>query len=125
MGGSGDAAKKTQEQLAMERRQRMQLDEETASSERRLKAVAQKKLGKQSLLATASPEVQAPAGPTITEGYMVSKNGGTKKIPKLKGKLFNRVFKSDLLGGAPAGMGIKNKSLIGKGAEKSIKGAIK
>ena len=81
MGGSGDAAEKTQEQLAMERRQRMQLDEETASSERRLKAVAQKKLGKQSLLATASPEVQAPAGPTITEGYMASKNGGTKKIP--------------------------------------------
>ena len=51
MGGGGKAPKKTQEQKAMERRQRMALDEETASSERRLKAVAQKKLGKQSLLA--------------------------------------------------------------------------
>ena len=67
--GSGKAPKKTQEQKAMERRQRIALDEETASSERRLKAVAQKKLGKQSLLATASPEVEAPAGPTNTEGY--------------------------------------------------------
>ena len=61
MGGSGDAAKKTQEQLAIERRQRMQLDEETAASERRLKAVAQKKLGKQSLLAKPMMEKKAPA----------------------------------------------------------------
>ena len=59
MGGSGDAAKKTQEQLAMERRQRMQLDEETAASERRLKAVAQKQLGKQSLLANPMMEKKA------------------------------------------------------------------
>ena len=64
MGGSGDAAKKTQEQLAMERRQRMKLDEETAASERRLKAVAQKQLGKQSLLAKPMMEKKAPA-PTV------------------------------------------------------------
>lgn len=125
MGGGGKAPKKTQEQKAMERRQRIALDEETASSERRLKAVAQKKLGKQSLLATVRPEVEAPAGPTITEGYMISKGGGTKKIPKPKGGVFGKLFKSGLLGGAPAGMGTKNQSLLGKGAEKSIKGAIK
>jgi len=127
MGGGGKAPKKTQEQKAMERRQRMALDEETASSERRLKAVAQKKLGKQSLLATASPEVQAPAGPTITEGYMASKNGGTKKIPK-ESSWISKLLRSGAMGAmgaTPAGMGIKNKSLIGKGAEKSIKGAIK
>jgi len=65
MGGSGDAAKKTQEQLAMERRQRMQLDEETAASERRLKAVAQKQLGKQSLLAKPMMEKKAPVPATV------------------------------------------------------------
>ena len=48
--GGGGAPKKTNEQKAMERRQRIALDEETASSERRLKAMAQKKLGTQSLL---------------------------------------------------------------------------
>jgi len=79
MGGSGDAAKKTQEQIAMERRQRMQLDEETASSERRLKAVAQKNLGKQSLLKNAVKPVEAPAGPTITPGARrVDQYGGTR-----------------------------------------------
>ena len=125
MGGSGDAPEKTAEQVAMENRQRRQLNEETASSERRLKAVAQKKLGKQSLLATVRPEVEAPAGPTITEGYMISKGGGTKKIPKPKGGLFGRLLGSGLLGGAPAGMGMQNKSLIGKGAEKAVKKAVK
>jgi hypothetical protein len=66
MGGSGDAAKKTQEQLAMERRQRIKLDEETAASERRLKAIAQKKLGKQSLLAKPIMEKKAPTpAPTV------------------------------------------------------------
>ena len=125
MGGSGDAPKKTAEQKGMERRQRMQLDEETASSERRLKAIAQKKIGKQSLLATVRPEVEAPAGPTITEGYMMAKGGGTKKIPKVKGGLFGRLLGSGLAGGAPAGVGIKNSSLIGKGAEKAVKRAVK
>ena len=50
MGWRWRCSKKTNEQKAMERRQRIALDEETASSERRLKAMAQKKLGKQSLL---------------------------------------------------------------------------
>ena len=44
MGGSGDAATKTAEQVAMERRQRDQLNEEIAASERRLKATARGKL---------------------------------------------------------------------------------
>jgi len=92
MGGSGDAAKKTQEQIAMERRQRMQLNEETAASERRLKAVAQKQLGKKSLMSQVTPEVAAPAGPTITQGFMKAEGGGTKKIStKKKGRsLFSK-----------------------------------
>tara|TARA_R110002167_G_scaffold127488_1_gene309147 strand:+ start:121 stop:495 length:375 start_codon:yes stop_codon:yes gene_type:complete len=122
--GSGKAPKKTAAQNAMERQQRDALNEETASSERRLKAVAQKQIGKESLLGTPMEQAEGPAGPMITEGYRMS--GGTvKKIPKPKGGLFGRVFKSGLLGGAPAGMGIKNKSLIGKGAEKAVKKAVK
>ena len=72
MGGSGDAAKKTQEQIAIERRQRMQLNEETAASERRLKATARGKLGKRSLLGQPMQPVTAPTGPLITEGYAIS-----------------------------------------------------
>jgi hypothetical protein len=60
MGGSGDAPAKTAEQLAMERRQRMELNEEIAASERRLKATARGKLGKRSLLG----QPVAPAGAT-------------------------------------------------------------
>ena len=66
MGGSGDAAKKTAEQVAMERRQRDQLNEEIAASERRLKATARGKLGKQSLLGQPVQPVAAPTGPTRT-----------------------------------------------------------
>ena len=69
MGGSGDAAKKTQEQIAMENRQRRELNEETAASERRLKATARGKLGKRSLLGQPIQPVAAAKGPTITEGY--------------------------------------------------------
>lgn len=69
MGGSGDAAKKTQEQIAMENRQRRQLNEETAASERRLKATARGKLGKRSLLGQPMQPVAAAKGPDITEGY--------------------------------------------------------
>ncbi len=64
MGGSGDAAEKTAEQVAMENRQRRQLNEEIASSERRLKAVARGKLGKRSLLGQPMQPVAAPSGPT-------------------------------------------------------------
>ena len=79
MGGSGDAAKKTQEQIAMENRQRRQLNEETAASERRLKATARGKLGKQSLLGQPMQPVAAPTGPLITEGYAVTKKGSLEK----------------------------------------------
>lgn len=64
MGGSGDAPEKTAEQVAMERRQRNVLNEEIASSERRLKATARGKLGKQSLLGQPVQPVAAPTGPT-------------------------------------------------------------
>jgi len=81
MGKSPKTPKKTQEQFAMERRQRMALDEETASSERRLKAVAQKQLGKQSLLKDAVKTVEAPAGPTVTPGArIVDQYGGTQMV---------------------------------------------
>ena len=51
MGGSGDAAEEnTMNKKLWNVDSELQLDEETASSERRLKAMAQKKLGKQSLL---------------------------------------------------------------------------
>ena len=81
MGGSGDPAKKTAEQVAMERRQKMQLEKETAASERRLKAIAQKKIGKASLLGTPIQQAEGPAGPTVTKGYRVSEGGGVRKIP--------------------------------------------
>lgn len=52
----GGEVEKTAEQKAIERRQRMALDKETAQSERRLKAVARGKLGKASLLGTPEEE---------------------------------------------------------------------
>jgi hypothetical protein len=123
MGGSGDAAKKTAEQKAMERRQRMQLDEETAASERRLKAVAQRNVGKQSLLGEPIEQAEAPEGPTITEGYMKS-GGQVVKKPKRRGGLFGRILGATL-GASAVGQGVKAGSLIGKGAEKAVKKATK
>jgi len=79
MGGSGDPAAKTAEQLAMERRQRMELNEEIAASERRLKATARGKLGKRSLLGQPMQPVAAPTGPLITEGYATTKEGALEK----------------------------------------------
>jgi hypothetical protein len=81
MGGGGKAPKPTAEQKAMERAQREQLDKETASSESRLKAMAQKKIGKKSLLGTPIQQAEGPAGPTVTEGYQVTSSGGVRKIP--------------------------------------------
>lgn len=66
MGGSGDAAEKTAEQVAMENRQRRQLNEEIGASERRLKAVARGKLGKRSLLSQPMQPAAKPIGPTRT-----------------------------------------------------------
>jgi hypothetical protein len=79
MGGGGKAPKPTAEQLAMQRQQREALEEEKASSERRLKAVAQKKIGKASLLGTPIQQAEGPAGPMVTEGYKVTSSGGIKK----------------------------------------------
>ena len=86
MGGSGDAATKTAEQVAIERRQRDQLNEEIAASERRLKATARGKLGKKSLLSQPMQPIAAPKGPTITEGYKKGKDGSLKKIPEGRGR---------------------------------------
>ena len=82
MGGGGKAPEKTNQQRAMERRQKMQLDQETASSERRLKAVAQKQFGKASLLGTPIEQAEAPEGPTMTKGFMKNASGvGLRKRP--------------------------------------------
>ena len=117
MGGSGDAAKKTNEQKAIERRQRIALDEETASSERRLKSMAKKKLGTQSLLEDPIEQAEAPDGATITEGYEL-RQGQVKKIPKFFGA-------GKLIGARKTGQGIKAAPLIGKGTEKAAKGVKK
>jgi hypothetical protein len=116
--GSGKAPKPTAEQKAMERRQREALDEERASSERRLKAIAQKKIGKQSLLGKPMEQVEAPEGPMVTEGFKQS-GGRVVKIPKRRG-LFGRLL-GGALGASAAGQGVKAGSLIGKGAEKAVK----
>ena len=81
MGGGGDAPEKTAEQKAIENRQRRNLNEEIASSERRLKATARGKLGKQSLLGQPMQAPEAPSGPTMTEGYMKTASGSLKKKP--------------------------------------------
>lgn len=119
MGGGGDAPKKTNEQKAMERRQRIALDEETASSERRLKSMAQKKLGTQSLLEDPIEQAEAPDGATITEGYEL-RQGQVKKIPKAN-RWIGKLLRSGLMGASPK-QGTKNQSLLGKGAEKAAKG---
>lgn len=126
MGGGGDAPEKTNEQKAMERRQRIALDEETASSERRLKAMAQKKLGKQSLLEDPVEQAEAPDGPTITEGFML-RQGQVKKIPK-SSRWISNLLRSKELEGIGAGKATTKKgaaSLLGKGAEKAVKGVKK
>jgi hypothetical protein len=98
MGGGGKAPEKTNQQRAMERRQKMQLDQETASSERRLKAVAQKQFGKASLLGTPIEQAEAPEGPTITEGYMTPASGvGLKKKP-LSASILGRAIRNSGLG---------------------------
>lgn len=94
----GGELEKTAEQKAIERRQRMALDKETAQSERRLKAVARGKLGKASLLGTPEEEdafsgrkpktifdvaggddkpleAYRGKGEAITEGYGITKTG--------------------------------------------------
>lgn len=101
MGGSSDAPEKTAEQVAMEKRQRSALQEETAASERRLKAIAQKKIGKASLLGMPIQQAEAPAGPTTTPGYMQTSGGQVKTVgTKAFGKSVGRkAAKKSIIGG--------------------------
>lgn len=116
--GSGKAPKPTAEQLAMERAQREALDKEKAASERRLKAIAQKKIGKASLLGQPIQQAEAPAGPTTTKGYTVS-NGMLGKTQGAGG-LFAR-FLGTSLGKKAMGNGSKKAatgSMLGKAVKK-------
>jgi len=71
------APKKTQEQVATERRQQFMLDEEIDETEGRLKAVARGKLGKASLLASgAGRRGGASKGSSMLSGSGVSGSGG-------------------------------------------------
>lgn len=59
---SPKAPKPTAEETAMVRRQQMELDEETAKTEKRLKAVSRGTLGTKSLLASAkTSKAKSPA----------------------------------------------------------------
>jgi hypothetical protein len=70
------APKKTQEQVATERRQQFMLDEEIDETEGRLKAVARGKLGKTSLLASgAGRRGGASKGSSMLSGGGVSGGG--------------------------------------------------
>lgn len=101
MGGSSSAPEKTAEQVAMEKRQRSALQEETAASERRLKAIAQKKIGKASLLGMPIQQAEAPAGPTTTPGYMQTSGGQVKSlVTKASRKSVGRkAAKKSIIGG--------------------------
>ena len=73
---SPKAPKKTQEQVATERRQQFMLDEEIDETEGRLKAVARGKLGKASLLASgAGRRGGASKGSSMLSGSGVSGSG--------------------------------------------------
>ncbi len=95
MGSSPDAPEKTAGEVALERRQRIRLNEETAASERRLKGIARGKLGKKSLFAPAfgvnnpMPTKDSMLGPTVTEGYAVV-DGDTVKNKKKNDSITSR-----------------------------------
>ena len=73
---SPKAPKKTQEQVATERRQQFMLDEEIDETEGRLKAVARGKLGKASLLASgAGRRGGASKGSSMLSGSGVTGSG--------------------------------------------------
>ena len=114
MGGSGDAPKKTAEQVALENMQRRNLNEEIASSERRLKATARNKLGNQSLLGQPVQPVAKSTGPLITKGY-VSVDGAQLKQAKI-GAAAGGVAgadKNSMIGGVVGGTASKKKKLFG------------
>lgn len=80
MGSAPKPPPPSAEEMAMTRRQRIRLDEEIAENERRLKAAAQRKLGKQSLLGMPTgPAPEKSKGPQITPGFMKTKSGTIKR----------------------------------------------
>ena len=79
MGSAPKPPPPSAEEKAMTRRQRMRLDAEIAENEKRLKAMAQKKFGKQSLLAKAVMPSARSQGPTITPGFVKTPSGAIKK----------------------------------------------
>ncbi len=84
MGSAPKPPPPSAEEKAMTRRQRIRLDEEIAENERRLKAMAQKKLGKQSLLAKAVMPSARQQGPDITPGFVKTPSGAIKKEGALR-----------------------------------------
>ena len=117
--GSGSPPPKTAEQKAMEKQQREALDNERASSERRLKAVAQKKIGKASLFGKPTEQAEAPEGPMVTGGFKRS-GGRVVKIPKRRGGLLGK-FLGAAFGQAATGQGAVKSSLLGKSGDKAAK----
>ncbi len=119
--GSNNAPEKTAEQKAMETLQRKRLNEETASSERRLKATARGKLGKQSLLSQPMQAPEAPSGPTVTKGYVRTADGLVKSNLKGRAGIDARrsaiaggvVSEKSILAGAVGGKSSKKKKLFG------------
>ena len=118
-----DEPGKSAEQIALEKRTRMQLNEETASSERRLKAIARAKLGKKSLLGQPIQAPKAPVGPTVTEGYIKTDDVFRKRTmpgspaidarASAAGGAIAGADKKSILGGAIGGKSSKKKKLFG------------
>ncbi len=131
MGGGGKAPEPTAEQLAMQRQQREALDKEKAASERRLKSIAQKKIGKASLLGRPVEQAKGPAGRTITKGFQ--NVGGNIRSDRgaygLMARFVNSDFGKAAFGQAAMGQGIGKKaatgSLLGKSGDKAAKSATK
>ena len=97
MGSAPKPPPPSAEEKAMTRRQRIRLDKEIAENERRLKAMAQSKLGKKSLLRTAEQAAaaempQKDLGPDITPGFMKTKKGTIKR--NVLGPTAGRVIRS-------------------------------
>ena len=94
MGSAPKPPPPSAEEKAMVRRQRIRLDEEIAENERRLKAMAQSKFGKKSLLRTVKQAAAAEIpkkdlGPDITPGFVRAKSGAIKK--DIAGSMFRAV----------------------------------
>ena len=83
MGSAPKPPPPSAEEKAMVKRQRIRLDQEIAENERRLKAMAQSKFGKKSLLRTvkqaAAAKIKKDLGPDITPGFIKTQSGTIKK----------------------------------------------